>query len=81
MLRLLKSLRVVLGALLVAGALASGSPSAHAAPPRPNPPTMPGQPRASDGIDPGFGIGAGSFVDQPDAKVLFDSQLPGQGCS
>jgi len=33
MLRLLKSLRVVLGALLVAGALASGSPSAHAAPP------------------------------------------------
>jgi len=48
MMRLLKSLRVVLAALLLAGALAGGSPSAHAAPPRPNPPTIPGNPRNGD---------------------------------
>ena len=48
MVRLLKSLRVLLTALLLAGALAGASPAVHAAPPRPNPPTLPGQPRNGD---------------------------------
>ena len=69
MLRLLKSLRVVLGALLVAGALASGSPSAHAAPARPNPPTMPGQPRNGDPDMPEWSSRSGSPLPQPDATA------------
>ena len=68
MVRLRQSLRVILSALLLAGALAGGSPS-HAAPPRPNPPTMPGQPRNGDPDMPEWSSRSGGPLPQPDATA------------
>ena len=60
MVRLRKSLHMILAAVVLAGALAGGSPSVMAAPPSPNPPTSPGQPRNGDPDMPEWSSRSGS---------------------